>query len=401
MVDQLALQLLALGDVLEGADQPHGPAVGRLDRAHRAHPDLAAIGRPEGQLQVPGLAAGHGALNRRLDRRAGLGCIKLDGASQRRPVVARHAVDTARLGRPGDLAAGDVELPAANAGQAAGAVEKIFALAQRLLLLLEGRDVLHRAKHPLGLAVGGPAHHPAARQQPHPVAVAVAQPGLKLVVGAAAGKVLCQALLDRRHVVRVQAVGAGLDRECAQVGQRIAQHRRPALIAAQGTAGQMPLPGASARALKEVVQALPLLLQCLLGAAAQGHVLHPGQDAQQLAVGAALDRGRQQHIDHRAAARDHLEIKLTMPALRQQGGHADLGRKFARVRGEELPDAAPQHLVPGITQLGQPGIADHRQPACRVDGVQHRRCAFIQAAQTVFAVGDGPRAVLQCQRGLR
>ena len=147
------------------------------------------------------------------------------------------------------------------------------------------------------------------------------------------------------------------------------------------------------------MQALPLFVQRALGAVAQGHVLQAGQNAQRLAVGAALDDGRQQHVDQLAAARDHLDRQRVVPALRQQHGQADGERKFTRGGGEELNRAAAQHLRPGIAQAGQPGVTDHRQPALHVNGVQHRRCRFVQAAQAVFTVGDGGRAVRQRQRG--
>ena len=133
MAGQALLQVLAFGDVLEGAQQTHRRAFFKLHLAHRTHPDRTTACGDEWQFQVPGLAGRHGGLNRSFDDRPGLGRVEGDGRFQRRHEVVRHLVDVARALGPVQGPAGQIQLPAADTGHAAGAAQEVFAGGQRHL----------------------------------------------------------------------------------------------------------------------------------------------------------------------------------------------------------------------------------------------------------------------------
>ena len=144
----------AFAHVLKGAEHPHRLAVREFNRADGAHPDALAIGANERQLQVARLAGGHARLDGRLDHRAGFGRKELDGALQNRLVPRLHANNSAGLIGPDDLLGDEIEFPAADTGELAGAVQEQLAFAQRSFLSLALGDVERNRVVALSLASG-------------------------------------------------------------------------------------------------------------------------------------------------------------------------------------------------------------------------------------------------------
>ena len=73
-----------LGDVLEGAEQAHRPAVLHRRDALRPDPARVAPGGDEGQLQVPGRAVAGAGRDRGADRRLRIRRVEVDRVLQRR-----------------------------------------------------------------------------------------------------------------------------------------------------------------------------------------------------------------------------------------------------------------------------------------------------------------------------
>ena len=152
LLGQVVRQPPPLGHVLERADQPHRDAVREFHRPYCPHPDRTTISPNQPQLQVPAQAFGNTALHRALDHGSRLGRIKVDRLLQRRLVAVLHAMDTAGFVGPENFACQQIDLPATDAGQLAGAVQEDLALAQALFagcqallrLVLLGH-VLHRS----------------------------------------------------------------------------------------------------------------------------------------------------------------------------------------------------------------------------------------------------------------
>ena len=186
-----SLDLLA--DVLErpvqAGDAAFGVALGRTDRAYPQPPPAAG---DERHLQVPRRAPAHRLLDRGADDRSRLRRVEVDRLLERRSVVVVHLVDAPRLPRPAHRRARDLELPAADAGDLAGAIEQLPASAHRLLALLAPGDVEPRAEHPDGRAVLAARLHAPLVVHPDPAPGAVAHADLALVARRAAVEVFAR-----------------------------------------------------------------------------------------------------------------------------------------------------------------------------------------------------------------
>ena len=306
----LGLGVPAFRDVLEGPEQSHRPAVHELDFTHRPHPDRTPGCRDQAQFQVPAGAGGDAGLHRLTDQRLRLGSVVTQRLFQRGPVAGFQVVDAAGLVAPGDDLVDRVELPAAHAADAAGAVEERLAVAQRRLGLLALRDVRVRAGHPARPAVVAAAEQLAAVEHPDPVPVLVAHARLAFIGGRGAVEMPVDQHRRAAQVVRVREVAPGGDRGGAEFCQRAADDLRPAFVEHRLAGLDVPFPGADIGALDDVGQALALTRQVALGLLAHRNVQVDAGDHQRRAARVALG-------DH--AARLHPD-PVTFPMLQPELG---------------------------------------------------------------------------------
>ena len=196
---QVLLGLTGFGHVLHGTLQGDD-APARVARGLARHLQVADGAAAQGQLEfvaeglpvLQGLqqaAAPAGARRRRQEA---------EYAFARQRLVAVQLQHRADVGRETELLAGRVQAPVAQPGQPAGHAQPRFGIAQCFFAGHARADVQVRAHHAHGPALAVVLHHAATVQHPHPVAVAVAHPVLRLVTGAAA-----------RHVVGLQGLHAG------------------------------------------------------------------------------------------------------------------------------------------------------------------------------------------------
>ena len=160
-----------------------------------------------------------------------------------------------------------------------------------LLLRLASADVEGEAPHVHRLA--GPATHedPTEVTQPHPPAVAVTQPVLRLVASPGAGQQLRPRTTRRRGVVGVDQLGPRHARQPAELAGAIAEQPLPAVVDGDltGRVLPLPLPRRGLRRLDRVVQAGLLSGQPPAGGLALGDVEHRADRADGIALPVVLD----------------------------------------------------------------------------------------------------------------
>ncbi len=139
-----------LRDVLECAQEPHRHPAFALDLPEDPHPEVPALRGDEGQLHVPRRAVAQGARDRLVQARPGIGRIEVAATRGRRLEIVVDLVDASRLRGPVDDVGAQVDLPAAHAGDAPGAIEDLLAGAQPLLVGLAVGDVLDGTDEPDG-----------------------------------------------------------------------------------------------------------------------------------------------------------------------------------------------------------------------------------------------------------
>ena len=117
------------------------------------------------------------------------------------------------------------------------------------------------ANHAQRQAVGAAAAQPAAAAHPAPLAVAMAQAAIEVVVIEFAGEMLGQLGPRRRQVIGVQQRSPGVDGGWLQIGWRVAQGLGQARVELELAGLHLPFPDHRTRALNRRLQALLLLRQ--------------------------------------------------------------------------------------------------------------------------------------------
>ena len=219
-VGQALLEQLAFGHVLQRAHDAPRLAALQFQAADRAHPDAAVAGGQARQLEIPRRAALDARVHRLAQRLACLGGIAGQVVVARGHVAFVDLQDAADLVRPGDLPAAQVELPAADAGHLAGAVQEGLAGAQRPFGALALGDVaadrVQQGAFGLLAALVGPRDPAFGAVRPHVAVLALA-----LAPGAHhAGHLLAHRLALGRLDEIVQAGADELRRRAAE-GPRV------------------------------------------------------------------------------------------------------------------------------------------------------------------------------------
>ena len=225
--EQLALgfRLLALGDVPDGADQPHGLAVVELDAAGRGDPACPSggIGDPVLAGENPVACRVEGRRQRLLDPGPVLrnDAVDEDVVSHRQ--IVRHAPEFAHARVPFDLAGDHVVVVDADPGRALGETEPLGALLQLMLQCLACADILDDRDEVAGRTLRI-ADERYGQLREDVVAVSVAVALLQSVGGPAPGQ---QILHEREVVGEIVRMGevleGGLAQRIAVVAQKLAQ----------------------------------------------------------------------------------------------------------------------------------------------------------------------------------
>ncbi len=161
---ELLLRALPLGDVLDGADSPHGaPVRVGLDLRPLPHPFHRAANDDAVLDVVRGSAQGGGP--RAIDGCPVLGVHPIEEGFVGEGRARGDSEDAKHFIGPGESIAGDVQMPAPEVRDLLRSVQAGLALAQRFLGLLALGDVVHGAAHEHDVAVGVALHFAAARDQ--------------------------------------------------------------------------------------------------------------------------------------------------------------------------------------------------------------------------------------------
>ena len=245
-LEQLELQLAAVGlglvlrgDVLERAVDARGAAFLQLGAAEDADPHVPALDGDEREFAVEHVDAAVGVAL--LDGLEVAGREQPADVVERRLVTLRRLVDAVHLARPGDDLGVEIDLPAADAGEAAHLVGELVGAAQPVLEVLAGGDVGVRADHAQRPAVGGALHDLAAVEDPAP------RPGLgphavfRRIARADLGQVFVLGLLRGGHVVGVNQLPPAFERG-VNFARLVAQHARPLLVVVDLARREIPVP---------------------------------------------------------------------------------------------------------------------------------------------------------------
>ena len=173
-------------------------------------------------------------------------------------MVLRDFQEPAHLRRPGDLAGGEVGLPAADVREAAHLVGQFLRAPQVLLEVLPVRGVGVRADHPERPAAGRAADHLASRQNPPPLAGLVPHPELVLEQRSLPGEVFPHRGPAGQQVLGMRQVRPALFVQRNFPGL-VAEHPGPPLVMVLQPGLQVPVPHAVIAALQRELP--PLLRQ--------------------------------------------------------------------------------------------------------------------------------------------
>ena len=355
----LRLRLAARADVLDGADDALRPAAHRFRLGHAAHPQAAVLGGDEGQLEVELSAARAQLVERGVQRQLGIGGKVADRLLDAGLMTDRQVMQRTGLVRPVHALVQQVVDETAGARHPTGAVQQVAAEGQLGLAGLQRGDVGGRSEHALGLAVGRARQQAAPRQQPDPAPVLVTQALLDLVEGLLAAEMALGGFARVGQIVGVDQRGReDLARRGAQLLQRVADQPCPLRVAGHGATGHMPLPGADAGGLDDVIEHLALVRQRQLGALAFADVavdVEPAAPAigggrQLLQLDAGPQGARALAVQQALAAPGAFlgrRLGLVAQQLRQRGTLGALGRETGHAL-EAVVD--PAHAVIGVAQ---------------------------------------------------
>ncbi len=130
--------------------------------------------------------------------------------------------------------------------------ELAFAVLEREIGLLAGGDIQVRAGHAQRPALRRALDHGAARGDPDPVALAVAQAEIGFIDASRFSEARDEAFDDRLDVVRMQHRLPAVDGDEPELLQTVAEHAGPAVVDMDHAGLDVPFPRADAGALDDV-----------------------------------------------------------------------------------------------------------------------------------------------------